>query len=322
MKSEVEEVRSEMKAPTPAVAAVSDDSRQSVTWEILRNSFGATVRQAGRIIQRSSFSPVIRDGNDFCVTLIAPPRHAGLDLELIAMSESLAHFAGVIPFMVRNLFWEYGEENLEPGDLIAINNPYLAGNHVYDNGFVKPVFVDGHLVGAIAAKAHLVDVGGVAAGGFSVEKRNIFEEGIVLSGIPIYKADKPWTPGFNLYFDNSRLPENMFADVQAVYNGCRFGEERLLALIHRYGQQTVHDAMAYSLDYADRSMRTALAALPDGEYFAEDGLDADPYSDLPYRINCVVRKHDDQLEIDLSGSSAQSDASINCPVYDAANGAY
>jgi N-methylhydantoinase B/oxoprolinase/acetone carboxylase alpha subunit len=139
-----------------------------VTLEIIRNAFIATVRQAGRIVVRSSFSPIIRDAFDFCVTIVAPPRPADdLDLDIVAMNESLAHFSGVMPFAVRNMLWEYGIENLEPGDLIAFNNPYKSGNHIYDNGFFRPVFVDGEFVAAIAIKAHLMDMGGAMAGGYA-----------------------------------------------------------------------------------------------------------------------------------------------------------
>jgi N-methylhydantoinase B len=297
-------------------------SPDNVTLEILRNSFFAITRQAGRIILRSSFSPMIRDAFDFCVTVIGPPAPPRLDLDVVAMNESLAHFSGVMPFLVRNLLWEYGMDNLRPGDLIAMNHPHKGGNHVYDNAFFKPVFHEGELLGGIAVKAHLMDMGGVAAGGYSSTKRNVWEEGVVISGVPVYKDDQPYIPGFNLYFDNGRLPDNMLADLQALYSAANFAEERLLALARRYGARTVQDAMAYTLDYSDRSMREGIKAIPDGDYTGEDGLDADAFNDRPYRVRATVRKRDDKIEIDFSGSSREAESSINCSVFDAANGAY
>ena len=151
-----------------------------------------------------------------------------------------------MPFMVRNMLWEYGIENLRQGDMIALNNPFKGGNHVYDNGFFKPVFVGDRMIGGVAVKAHLMDMGGVTAGGYSTRKRSLFEEGVVISGVPVFRDDEPYTPGFNLYFDNSRLPDNMLADLQALHSACSFAEERLLALAETHGVDTVHDAMAYS----------------------------------------------------------------------------
>ncbi|AEA24661.1 Hydantoinase B/oxoprolinase [Pseudonocardia dioxanivorans CB1190] len=294
----------------------------AVGLEILRSAFYATVRQAGRIILRSSFSPIIRDAFDFCVTLVGPIAPPRLDLDIVAMNESLAHFSGVMPYMVRNLVWEYGVDNLRPGDLIAYNNPFKGGNHVYDNGFFRPVFHGGELIGGVAVKAHLVDMGGLTAGGYSVRKRSLFEEGVVISGVQVYRDDEPFIPGFNLYFDNSRLPQNMLADLQALHSAASFVEERLLALADQHGVETLHDAMAYTLDYADRSTREGLRALPDGDFVGEDGIDADAYNDEPYVIRTVVRKRGDEVEVDFSGTTREAASSVNCSVFDAINGVF
>jgi N-methylhydantoinase B len=294
-----------------------------VTLEIVRNAFFAIVRQAGRIVVRSSFSPIIRDAFDFCVTIVAPPRpEEDLDLDIVAMNESLAHFSGVMPFAVRNLLFEYGADNLEPGDMIALNNPYKGGNHLYDNAFYKPVFAEGEHVGGIAIKVHLMDLGGKMAGGYSAEKRNVWEEGVTIAGVPVYKRDEPFIPGFNLYLDNTRLPDNMLADLQAVHSAASFAEARLRALVDKYGLATVFEAMRHSLDYAERSMRASLDRVPDGIYEGEDGLDRDAYEDEPFTIRCRINKHGDRLEADFSGTSRQSDSAINCPAFDAANAVY
>ena len=300
----------------------TDSANDQVELEIVRNAFYATVRQAGRIILRSSFSPIIRDAFDFCVTLVGPIAPPRLDLDIVAMNESLAHFSGVMPYMVRNLVWEYGAENLRPGDLIAYNNPFKGGNHVYDNGFFRPVFVGDEMIGGVAVKAHLVDMGGLTAGGYSVRKRSVFEEGVVISGVQVYRDDKPFVPGFNLYFDNSRLPQNMLADLQALHSAASFAEQRLLALAEQHGVETVHDAMAYTLDYADRSTRDGLRALPDGDFVGEDGIDADAYNDEPYVIRTTVRKRGDEVEVDFSGTSREAASSVNCSVFDAINGVF
>jgi N-methylhydantoinase B len=294
-----------------------------VTLEIIRNAFIAIVRQAGRIVVRSSFSPIIRDAFDFCVTIVAPPRPEDeLDLDIVAMNESLAHFSGVMPFAVRNMLWEYGIEHLEPGDLIAFNNPYKSGNHIYDNGFFRPVFVAGEFVAGIAIKAHLMDMGGAMAGGYAVGKRSLWEEGVAISGVPVYKDDRPYIPGFSLYADNSRLPQNMLADIQAVNSAASFAERRVQALFQKYSSPTVFDAMTYTLRYGESSMRAALAVVPDGIYEGEDGLDRDADVETPFSIKCRINKRGDTLEADLSGTTRQSGSAINCPAFDAANGVY
>lgn len=305
------------------VDSTETGATDAVTLEIIRNAFIATVRQAGRIIVRSSFSPIIRDAFDFCVTIVAPPRpEDDLDLDIVAMNESLAHFSGVMPFAVRNLLWEYGIENLEEGDMIALNNPYKGGNHIYDNCFFKPVFVGGEMVAGIAVKVHLMDMGGALAGGYAVAKNSLWEEGVAISGVPVYKEDRPYVPGFSLYADNSRLPRNMLADIQAVHSAASFAERRVQALAAKYSAPTVFRAMDHTLRYTESSMRAAIAALPDGVYEGEDGLDRDAYEETPFTIRCRINKRGDCLEADLSGTSRQSNSAINCAAFDAANGIY
>ncbi len=255
---------------------MTDEASSNVELEIVRNAFYATVRQAGRIILRSSFSPhhprcvrLLRDARRPHRAAAAGPRHRRDEREPRALLRRDAVHGPQPGVGVR-------AENLRPGDLIAYNNPFKGGNHVYDNGFFRPVFVGDEMIGGVAVKAHLVDMGGVTAGGYSVRKRSVFEEGVVISGgVQVYRDDKPFVPGFNLYFDNSRLPQNMLADLQALHSAASFAEQRLLALAEQHGVETVHDAMAYTLDYADRSTRDGLRALPDGDFVGEDGIDAD-----------------------------------------------
>ena len=293
-----------------------------VAAEIMRNSFVAVVRQMSRLIVRSTFSYIIREAFDFCTAVVAPKQPPELELDIVAMSESLAHFSGCMPFMVRNLVDEYGLENMEDGDVIAINNPYMAGNHIYDNGFFKPIYYQGKFLGAICTKAHILDMGGVVPGGYSVEKRNIWEDGLVISGVPVYRNNQPYKPGFNLYFANSRVPHLVLGDIQALFSAMRFGEKALIGLAQKYGVEHLHEAMAYSLDYAERSMRQGFSWLPDGEYSGEDGLDGDFFNDQPYDIKCKVTKKGDEVEVDFSGSSRVAASSMNCTVYDTANGTY
>ncbi len=293
-----------------------------VTAEIMRNAFVATVRQMSRLIVRSTFSYIIREAFDFCTAVVAPRHPPELDLDIVAMSESLAHFSGCMPFMVRNLAWEYGLENMEDGDLIAINNPYMAGNHIYDNGFFKPIFYQGEFLGALCTKAHILDMGGVVPGGYSVEKRNVWEDGLVITGVPVYKKNRPYKPGFNLYFANSRVPQLVLGDIQALFSAMRFGEKALIGMAQKYGVERLRQAMAYSLDYAERSMRHGFSWLPDGEYCGEDGLDGDFFNDEPYTIKCKVTKKGGEVEVDFSGTSRVAESSMNCTVYDTANAAY
>ena len=100
-------------------------------------------------------------------------------------------FTGTMTDSVRNTIEEYGIERLEDGDVIVANDPYRNGTHVNDLLFSRPVFHDGALVAFVNLKAHQLDMGGIVPGGFSVAKRNFYENGLVLSPRALFRAGEP-----------------------------------------------------------------------------------------------------------------------------------
>ena len=89
-------------------------------------------------------------------------------------------FTGTMTDSVRNTTDEY-TERLEPGDVIVANDPYRTGTHVNDLLFCRPVYDGARLAGFVNLKAHQLDMGGVAPGGFSLTKHNVYETGLVVS---------------------------------------------------------------------------------------------------------------------------------------------
>jgi N-methylhydantoinase B len=84
--------------------------------------------------------------------------------------------------------------------------------------------------------------------------------------------------------------------------------QRLQELHARGGLQ---EAMAETIDYAERRTRACLAALPDGTRSARDVLEA-PEGDLELRLEATVRG--DELTLDFSGSAPQHGGNLNCPL--------
>ena len=155
------------------------------TATVLANRFGYIVEHMCVRLLTAAFSPILRDFYDFAATLTSPA-HAGWVTP--AMSNSIMLFTGTMTDSVRNVIEEYGVERLEPGDIIVANDPYRTGTHVNDILFCKPIFHSGALVAFVNLKAHQLDMGGSVPGGFSVAKRTVYENGLVLSPRPLYRA--------------------------------------------------------------------------------------------------------------------------------------
>jgi N-methylhydantoinase B len=258
----------------------------------------------------TAFSSILRDWYDFAATIAGPPE---LGYPMSTVSNGLAIFLGTMGEAVRNTIEEYGVENVKPGDMIIANDPYRIGNHVNDVCFIRPVFHGGKIVSFVTIRAHQLDMGGVVPAGFSATKRNAYENGLVISPTLLYSGDKPVRSTFNLIFDNARMAPLLFPDMKSIYQSLLLAERLLLESIERYGIKAYLGAIAYTCDASAEAMSNALReSIPDGVYEAEEGIDADGVDDsITYRLKIRIAKHDDRVEVDLSGTSAQARTSVN-----------
>ncbi|MEV4601049.1 hydantoinase B/oxoprolinase family protein [Amycolatopsis sp. NPDC049253] len=262
----------------------------------------------------NAFSLILRDWYDFAATISGPPEQ---NYPMSSVSNSLAMFLGTMSEAVRNTIEEYGPENLEPGDVIICNDPYRAGNHVNDICFIRPVFHDGKLISLVTLRAHQLDMGGVIPAGFSGTKRNVYENGLVIAPMQLYRNDKPVKSAFHLIFDNARYCALLLPDIKTIYQNLLLGEKLINESVERYGVDAYLGAIRYSTDVSAESMSSALAELPDGVYEAEEGIDCDGVDDtVEYKIRLKITKAADRMELDFSGTSPQARTSINAGILD------
>src|SRR2546427_7024268 len=191
------------------------------TATVLANRFRYIVKQMSSGLLTRAFSVILRDWYDFASTISGPPAY---DYPMPAASDSLALFLGPMTDAVRNMVEEYGADNLEPGDVLICNDPYRIGTHVNDVCFVRPVFSQGRLVGFVNLQAHMLDMGGIVPGGFTVTKHNVYETGLVLGPILLYKRDQPVKSTWSLIFDNARFGGLLLPDIKTIYQNLCFGD--------------------------------------------------------------------------------------------------
>jgi N-methylhydantoinase B len=284
------------------------------TATVLASRFGYVVEHMCARLLTAAFSPILRDFYDFAATISSPPDQGS---QTPAMSATILLFTGTMADAVRNTVDEYGLARLEPGDVIVSNDPYRNGTHVNDLLFVRPVFHEGRLACFVNMKAHQLDMGGVVPGGFSLAKRNVYENGLVLSPRALFRAGRPVQETWTLIFDNVRFGEMLAPDMLTVAAELERGERLLLETIDRYGREAVHGAMTYVCDVSAERMAAGLAAVPDGVWRGEDIVDCDAEADdEEYRIRVTVTKRGDRAEVDFSGTSRQARSAINATPLD------
>lgn len=262
-----------------------------------------------------AFSPIITFSQDFVGAIVGPP---GQGYPLAAVNKGNVIFLGSLSTGVRNTVWEYGLERLEPGDLLISNDPFRVGNHVNDMCFIRPVFHAGRVVSFVVIRAHQLDMGGTVPGGFSLNKANVYENGLVLGPQLIFHRDEPVKEVMRTIIDNTRFGETLLPDFFTIRSCCELGERLIAESIESYGIEAYEGAIRYNTDASAASMRAAIATLPDGVYEGEDAADSDGVDpDRELRVKVRVVKRGERIEVDLSGSSPQSGTSLNATALDA-----
>jgi 5-oxoprolinase (ATP-hydrolysing) len=263
-------------------------------------------------IWRTAFSTIIGEAQDF-----------GCEL-LDANGESLAHsprsmpvFNLTLPRAVQALLQAYPKETLREGDVLITNDPWLCAGHLFDVALVTPVFKGGRVVALVGSIAHCSDIGGTRD---YQSAREIYEEGLQIPPMKLYEAGKPNATLFALIERNVRKGEMVLGDLQAQFSANRVAMTRLQAFMDHYGIDDLQ-ALAHEVQWrAERAMRDAIAAVPDGVYRSRVRFDA---TGDPLELGVAITVAGDELRVEWDAPPQLKVGGINCTLnYTAAHTVY
>src|SRR3954468_6500225 len=272
---------------------------------IFKSAFHSIAEEMGAALRRTSFSPNIKERRDYSSAVF------DCSGNVIAMGDDMPVHLGSMPMSVRAALNTLA---LEPGDIAILNDPYAGGTHLPDITLVMPVFTgpDEQPAFFVANRAHHADVGGMYPGSMG-PCREIFQEGLRIPPVKLYRRGELNEAVFRLILNNVRTPEERDGDLTAQIGACRIGAERVLSLVEKYGLSRVQTNITALLDHSERLMRAELRQLPGGEFSAEDALDDDGISDarIPIRVTVITNPELGEIHIDFSQSSPQVTGSVN-----------
>ncbi len=277
-----------------------------VTFELVHAGLLSAAEEMGGVLKRSSYSPIIREMEDFSCALFRA------DGELVAQADYIPAQLGAMSLVVRSII-ERWAGRIRPGDVFLANHPYLGAMHTPDLNVILPVFHAGRLFAWAGTTAHHIDVGGVNPGTEGADLPSLYAEGLALPPVRLYRAGEEDPDVLAIVTANVRDPEWTVSDLRAQRAACLLGERRLKELIERWGASAVQVAFDQALDVVERATRVALAELPDGVGEAEGFLDDDGVGGPPTRIHARVTKRRDRVRVDLSGSAPQVPGALNVP---------
>jgi N-methylhydantoinase B len=272
---------------------------------IFQSAVHSIAEEMGAALRRTALSPNIKERRDYsCAVFDGQAR-------VLAMGDHMPVHLGSMPMSVQAAVEAI---NFAPGDLAILNDPFAGGTHLPDITMVLPVFLPGQERAAfyVSNRAHHADVGGTFPGSMG-PANEIFQEGIRIPPTRLLRAGHVDRELLRLILANVRTAREREGDLESQIGACRVGEQRVLQLVAKYGQQKLQMLVEELLNYSERLVRAELRAMPPGNFRAEDWLDDDGVSENLRRIAVNLRFNPEagSVQVDFAGSSPQVAGSVN-----------
>jgi N-methylhydantoinase B len=271
-----------------------------VTLEILWSRLATVTNEQAAALQRTSFTPIVRESGDLSAAVfdargrMLAQAVTGTPGHINSLATGMRHFIEAFP-----------PDTLVPGDILITNDPWKTSGQLNDLSVVTPVFREERLVGFFGNCCHAMDIGGR---GLSADASEVFEEGLYVPMMKLYKAGQPNDDLFAILAGNVRAPFEVLGDVHAQVAGNQVGVDRLLEYLDDFDLPDLERLSEEICTRSERALREAIRELPDGDYrkvIHTDGIDE------PVRIECCVTVAGDEIHVDYTGSSDQIDLGMN-----------
>ncbi len=270
-----------------------------ISLDLIENALKNARDEMDATLFRTAMSPGIREQGD-AFPLIAD--HSGLMLA--------GQFGSFIQGFLNNFDGE-----IEEGDIIWLSDPYAcegAVSHANDWLILMPVFVEERLVGWGAMFGHMTDVGGMVPGSLPTNATSIFQEGIRVPPVKLFKKGVKNDDLLKIVLHQCRMPDWAGADLNAIVAACRMAERRVIEMCERFGVDSYISATNLLLDRNKRAMGHLIeTSIGEEPVSFEDFVCDDGRGFGPYKIKCTMWREGGKVILDWEGTDPQSESSIN-----------
>src|SRR4051795_12359814 len=194
-----------------ATGAVEKGEVDPDTLDLIENGLRNARYEMDEVLFRTALSPGIREQHDEFPLIGDPSGKMVVGQFGLSIPDFLAGFDGTV----------------EEGDILMTSDPYACGaaiSHANDWLVVMPVFHQGRIVGWGAMFGHMTDVGGKVPGSLPTDATTIFEEGITIPPVKIYKKGVLQEDVLTMALNQCRLPHWNRSDFNAIVAACRTAE--------------------------------------------------------------------------------------------------
>ncbi len=271
--------------------------------QIFNNLLGTIAEEMGSVLVRAGFSPNIKERRDLSCAIF------NQDGEMIAQAAHIPIHLGSMSFAARSV----AGEDIRPGDVFILNDPFRGGTHLPDVTCIAPVFVHGKPEFLLASRAHHADIGGSTPGSMPLST-TIHEEGIIISPTRIREGGVLRETLLREIILSTRDHEEREGDLRAQIASLDTGEKRMGELLEKYSISTINQAASGLLDYGERLVRNAIEKIPDGDYVFVDYLEDDGAGTKNIPIKVKITISGGAAVVDFKGSSKKVRGCLNAPL--------
>lgn len=274
-----------------------------ITFAVIGGALFAICEEMDLTLRNTSLSPIINIGKDFSCALFTA------DAQLVAQACNCPGHVGSMHFAVMACIDRFPRDEMRPGDVFILNDPYRGGTHLPDITLITPIFVDDEIVMFAGNRAHHSDVGGSVPGSFPVSNE-IYEEGIRIPPARLVDGGTRIDAVSEILLANVRTPREVEGDLDAQIAANDAGVRGVVRLLERYGRDVVLGGVDEYLDHSERALRESLL-LPNGTYSASDWIDGNGHDDRPLEIAVSLTVRNGDVFVDFAGTHAQSRGPVN-----------
>lgn len=278
----------------------------AVRTAIMSNRFNAIVEEASAAVYRTAHTTFVKLVQDYqCAIataegdMFAYPAQSGVN---VFVGSPLGPTLDAL-----------GRDNLKPGDIIITNDPFATDGlvtHLMDVTLLAPVFRDGKLIAVGWSFVHASDIGGAVPGSISPAFTEVFQEGLRLRPTKLYDGGVLNQSVKAIIEDNSRIPSELWGDIQAMISGLKSMDRRVNELCDRYGRDGVEQGMRDVIDYSESKARAVIKGIPDGVYSFSDYLEGINEGELAF-FSATLTVTDDEIDLDFTGTDPQLSSAYN-----------
>ena len=276
------------------------DPNDEIRFQVIWNNLISIVEEQARTLMRTAFSPVVRDSGDLSAALFDRQGRM-LAQALTGTPGHVNSTAAAVPLMLE----EIPVTQLEEGDHLITNDPWLASGHLHDVTILSPVFRDGEAIGFFACTCHQLDIGGRGQG---PDATSVFEEGLAIPVLKLVKKGVVNSELLKIIRNNVRTPEEVEADILSYVATNEVSATNLCLALDNLKINNLEKIGDEIIKRSRSSMLEEIRKLPKGKAHNQIVLDS---FGTPIKISCTIEVGDDGLLIDFSGSSPASIKGIN-----------